>query len=94
MKRRDVEQHLRSHGCQFHHHGGLHDVWTNPYTGRSASVPRYDEIKTGLAPGICRNCASRLRLGGDENGSRRGKAANDIPYGACGSRMGGSCYRG
>jgi predicted RNA binding protein YcfA (HicA-like mRNA interferase family) len=54
MKRRDLEQHLRSLGCLFHHHGGRHDVWLNPQTRQSASVPRHKEIKTGLARGICR----------------------------------------
>ena len=26
MKRRDLEKHLREHGCELHHHGGRHDV--------------------------------------------------------------------
>jgi hypothetical protein len=54
MKRRDLEQHLRSHGCLFHHHGGRHDHWVNVQTGKIASIPRHNEIKPGLARGICR----------------------------------------
>jgi mRNA interferase HicA len=54
MKRRELESHLRSHGCAFHYHGGRHDIWSNPRTRQLASVPRHNEIKTGLARGICR----------------------------------------
>lgn len=55
MKRRDLERHLAAHGCVFHHHGGRHDVWTNPQNRQSASVPRHNEIKTGMARGICKS---------------------------------------
>ena len=30
MKQRDLERHIRNHGCFFHRHGGLHDIWLNP----------------------------------------------------------------
>jgi len=30
MDRRQLEQHLRLHGCVLHDHGAKHDVWINP----------------------------------------------------------------
>ena len=54
MQRRLLEKHLRDHGCRFDHHGGEHDVWTNPRTRTDATVPRHREIKRGTAIGICR----------------------------------------
>ena len=30
MNRRQLERHLRQHGCVLHHHSGRHDVWLNP----------------------------------------------------------------
>lgn len=54
MKRRDLEKHLRSHGCVLEHHGGRHDVWSNPHTGSEAPVPRHNELKTDTARGICK----------------------------------------
>ncbi|MEM9253639.1 MAG: type II toxin-antitoxin system HicA family toxin [Planctomycetota bacterium] len=54
MKRRDLERHLKAHGCEFDHHGGRHDVWVNLANGRDAAVPRHNEIKPGTARAICR----------------------------------------
>lgn len=54
MKRRDLEAHLREHGCEFVRHGGRHDFWTNPVTGLLASVPRHREIPMGTVRAICR----------------------------------------
>jgi hypothetical protein len=59
MKRRDLERHLLSNGCIFHHHGARHDIWTNPHNRRSASVPRHNEIKTWLVKGICHELGVR-----------------------------------
>ncbi|MFO3796764.1 MAG: type II toxin-antitoxin system HicA family toxin [Anaerolineales bacterium] len=44
MKRRDLLQHLRQHGCRFVREGREHSIWENPATGRRTSVPRYWEI--------------------------------------------------
>ena len=54
MKRREVDRHLRSHGCFLHHHGAGHDIWMNPATQARAPVPRHAEIKAGTVRGICR----------------------------------------
>jgi mRNA interferase HicA len=54
MNRRQLERHLRTHGCQLHHHGGKHDVWVNPSNLAQAPVPRHGRIKRGTVRGICR----------------------------------------
>ena len=54
MKRAKLEQHLREHGCHFNHHGGKHDIWINPATGKDAPIPRHTEVKKWTARGICK----------------------------------------
>lgn len=55
MKRRDLEKHLREHGCELHHHGGNHDIWINLKTQARAPVARHKEFpKIGTIRGICR----------------------------------------
>jgi hypothetical protein len=54
LKRKDLERHLRDHGCVIHHHGGRHDVWLNPENLNKTPVPRHREIKKGTALGVCR----------------------------------------
>jgi hypothetical protein len=54
VKRRDLERHLRAHGCVLHHHGGRHDIWLNPQTLAQAPVPRHVTIKRGTVRSICR----------------------------------------
>jgi mRNA interferase HicA len=54
MNRRDLERHLRTHGCVLHHHGANHDIWVNPRNLAQASVPRHRRLKKGTAIGICR----------------------------------------
>lgn len=55
MKRRDLERHLRDHGCSFLEHGGKHDTWVNDATGQQASVPRHKEVKFATARAVCRD---------------------------------------
>lgn len=54
MDRRQLEEHLREHGCVLHHHGAKHDVWVNPANLAQTSVPRHNQIKRGTVRGICR----------------------------------------
>ncbi|MCE9590818.1 MAG: type II toxin-antitoxin system HicA family toxin [Planctomycetes bacterium] len=54
MKLRNLQQHLRKHGCVFVRHGAKHDVWTNPRIQAESAVPRHREIPTGTAKAICR----------------------------------------
>lgn len=54
MKRRDLEKHLRQHGCVIRRHGGSHDYWENPTNGRHEAIPRHRELNTSTAAGICK----------------------------------------
>lgn len=54
MSRRELESHLREHGCELHHHGAKHDVWWNPVTSAMSAVPRHKTIKKGTVRSICR----------------------------------------
>jgi len=53
VKRRDLERHLRAHGCRRIDEGGNHVRWIGPTEERSV-VPRHREIDFGLARKICR----------------------------------------
>ncbi|MBA3807268.1 MAG: type II toxin-antitoxin system HicA family toxin [Solirubrobacterales bacterium] len=51
MKRRDIERHLRDHGC--HEVGGSkHAKWRGP-NGEVSALPRHKEIGPGLVRAIC-----------------------------------------
>jgi len=39
MKRRDLERHLREHGCELLREGGNHSVYWNPADRRTSSAP-------------------------------------------------------
>jgi len=55
MKRRDLEKHLKAHGCVPESRSGCgpHDIWRNPSNGLNAAIPRKKEIKTGTGRSIC-----------------------------------------
>ena len=56
MKTKDLIKRLRDAGCVLSRHGGNHDKWTNPKTGKSQFVPRHSgEVPTGLANNILRD---------------------------------------
>jgi mRNA interferase HicA len=54
MKRRELERHLRDHGCFLHHYGGKHDIWVNAVSLSQVPVPRHAELKKGTVRAICR----------------------------------------
>ncbi|HEY0159427.1 MAG TPA: type II toxin-antitoxin system HicA family toxin [Thermoanaerobaculia bacterium] len=54
MKRRDLERHLRHHGCGVLREGSRHTVYVNEAAGRVAAVPRHAEIKTPTVREICK----------------------------------------
>jgi predicted RNA binding protein YcfA (HicA-like mRNA interferase family) len=54
LKRRDLEAHLRNHGCSELREGTNHAIWSNPDRDLRAPVPRHREIPTGTARAICR----------------------------------------
>lgn len=55
MKRRDLVKRIEEAGCELLRHGGRHDIYHNPATGRSEPVPRHREINEILAKKIIRS---------------------------------------
>ncbi len=58
MKRAALLRELAQKGCVLHRHGGRHDLWLNPASGRKAPVPRHNEIRDSL----CRLIRRQLDL--------------------------------
>jgi mRNA interferase HicA len=54
VKRRDLERHLRAHGCQLIDEGANHTRWGGPEASRSV-MPRHREIDFRLARKICKD---------------------------------------
>lgn len=54
IKRRNLERHLRDHGCARLREGAKHSIWQNPQTGRRASIPRHRELPPTTARAICK----------------------------------------
>jgi HicA toxin of bacterial toxin-antitoxin, len=52
VKRRELEKHLRTHGCR-EVGGAKHAKWRGP-TGKASALPRHKEIGPGLARAICK----------------------------------------
>ena len=48
MNRREFLKELVLAGCFVKRHGSNHDIYHNPRTGRSAPVPRHNEIRDSL----------------------------------------------
>jgi predicted RNA binding protein YcfA (HicA-like mRNA interferase family) len=44
-------------GCRIKRHGAEHDIWINPQTGSTASIPRHPgkEVATGTAKNIMKD---------------------------------------
>ncbi|MFN0104153.1 MAG: type II toxin-antitoxin system HicA family toxin [Bryobacteraceae bacterium] len=53
MKRHELLDHLRRHGCKVEREGGRHTIFTNPSSRAKAPVPRHGEIDNRLARKIC-----------------------------------------
>ena len=49
MKNRDLVVKHKAAGCLLARHGGLHDIYRNPLTGRIEAVPRHKEVNELLA---------------------------------------------
>jgi mRNA interferase HicA len=57
MKRKDLISKITSAGCMLVRHGGRHDLYGNPKTGKKQPVPRHDEIDENLAKHIIKELA-------------------------------------
>jgi mRNA interferase HicA len=55
MKRRNLEDHLKSYGCEFLREGARHSWWWNPEQNKRSSVPRHTEVKDNLEKKICKD---------------------------------------
>ena len=47
MKRRELERHLRKHGCVLEREGN-HAIWTTPEFNAISAVPRHTEVAEGI----------------------------------------------
>jgi len=54
VKRHELLDHLRRHGCRLEREGSRHSIFVNPATDARAPVPRHSEIDSRLAVKICR----------------------------------------
>jgi predicted RNA binding protein YcfA (HicA-like mRNA interferase family) len=57
MKRKELLKRITSTGCTLVRHGGRHDLYTNPKTGKKQPIPRHDEIDDNLAKHIIKELA-------------------------------------
>ena len=54
MKRRNLLNHLRQHGCRFVREGSEHSIRENPANRRRTAVQRHREIPEYTAKRICK----------------------------------------
>jgi mRNA interferase HicA len=54
VKRRQLLNHLKNHGCVLHREGSKHPVYRNTKTGKQTTVPRHREIDNITAREICK----------------------------------------
>ncbi|MBE0427648.1 MAG: type II toxin-antitoxin system HicA family toxin [Nitrospirae bacterium] len=57
MKRKDLIKKLTDSGCVLVRHGGRHDLYKNPTTGKKQPIPRHNEIDENLAKHIIKELA-------------------------------------
>lgn len=57
MKRKELLKRIVSAGSVLVRHGGRHDLYTNPKTGKKQPIPRHDEIDENLARHIIKELA-------------------------------------
>ncbi|MBE5232141.1 MAG: type II toxin-antitoxin system HicA family toxin [Microcystis sp.] len=55
MKRHDLIAQLEQAGCYLIRHGGKHDIYHNPDTGKTEPIPRHREINERLAKKIIKS---------------------------------------
>jgi len=57
MKYKDLFKRLEDAGCLLQRHGGRHDLWFSPITGKMVAVPRHGtkEVPKGTLKAILRD---------------------------------------
>ena len=57
MKASELIRLAKKHECRIERHGSEHDIWINPKTGKTASIPRHHskEVATGTAHNIIKD---------------------------------------
>ena len=55
MKVKQLNKHLRRHGCYLVREGSKHSLWANPELMTRTVVSRHTEIDNGLAYKICKD---------------------------------------
>ena len=57
MKVSELVKIAKKHGCFIKRHGSEHDIWIDPKTGNTSSIPRHQskEIAIGTAHNIMRD---------------------------------------
>ncbi|HBI23596.1 MAG TPA: addiction module toxin, HicA family [Nitrospiraceae bacterium] len=55
MKRKELLQYLRSHGCKLLREGSRHSWWGNPSLNKRSAIPRHSEVNDILANKICKD---------------------------------------
>jgi mRNA interferase HicA len=55
MKRRELIEHLKHHGCELMREGAKHSWWHNPLLNKRSAVPRHMELSDILANKICKD---------------------------------------
>jgi mRNA interferase HicA len=63
LKRRELEAHLREHGCEVLREGANHAIWGNAARDLRAPVARHREIPLGTARAVCRQLAIPVPTG-------------------------------
>jgi mRNA interferase HicA len=53
VKRHELIDHLKPHGCRLERAGARHTIYGNPANNAKAPVPRHNEIDNRLARKIC-----------------------------------------
>ena len=63
MRTGELKRILSKGGCYIIRHGGNHDIWYSPKTGKQFSVDRHDgkEIATGTANGILKDAGLKRK---------------------------------
>jgi mRNA interferase HicA len=55
MKQEYLIREILNAGCHMRHRGWKHEIYTNPATGRNATIPLHSEIASGLCKVIQRH---------------------------------------